>query len=414
MTSLFSRREFLRTGSLLALTATAPSFLLRGAAAASQGSGLPILVVVQLAGGNDGLNTVVPFADDAYYRARPRLGLRSDEDLVKLNDRVALNSALKDLMPWGERGELAIVEGVGYPNPDRSHFRSTEIWETASDSNQTSATGWIGRYLDNCCPGRPEPTTALAIGADRPQSFSGTSGMGIALSSAESFGYLEGVGGDDTETYRATNNEDMGGAPAAGANSTLNFLRQTSLNATVSADRIRSAARRYKGTVTYPNGRLAQSLQTVARMIAGGMGTRIYYVSHTGFDTHANQVGQHRNLLRQLGESLAAFQKDLEAMGEADRVVTMTFSEFGRRVAENGSGGTDHGTAAPMFLMGKRIGGGLHGTAPSLTNLDAGDLRHTVDFRRIYASVLNGWLGTASEPVLGRTFDPLPGLIRTA
>jgi len=414
MTStLFSRREFLRTGSLLALSASAPGFLLRGAAAATQGTGLPILVVVQLAGGNDGLNTVVPFTDDAYYRARPRLGLRLGDDLVNLNDATALNAGLKDLMPWAERGELAIVEGVGYPNPDRSHFRSTEIWETATDSDKTSSTGWVGRYLDACCSGRPEPTAALAIGASRPQSFGGREGLGIALSVPEAFGYLEGQGGDTSEAFVTANKMPTAEEPASG-NPTLDFLRQTSLNATLSSDKIRSASRQYKGGISYPGGRFAQSMQTVARMIAGKMPTRIYYVSLTGFDTHANQTGAHRNLMRQLGETLAAFQRDMEGMGEAERVIVMTFSEFGRRVAENGSGGTDHGTAAPLFVMGKHVGGGLHGQRPSLTQLDAGDLRHTTDFRRIYTSLLHDWLGAKPDEILGRSFDPLPGLIRAS
>lgn len=409
---LHTRREFLRNATLLALAGTAPAFLLRSARAAEAGArGEPVLVVVQLAGGNDGLNTVVPFTNDEYFRRRPRLAIRQPGELIRLDDHTAFHHSLQALMPWMERGQLAVVQGVGYPNPDRSHFRSTEIWETAVDSHQSSTTGWVGRYLDATCAGKPhpDPTAALAIGTERPQSFQGHLGLGVAMSQPEAFGYVEGLGGDDTGNFRHLN--ETASAASTGSDSNLDFLRQTSLNATMSASRIRGAARRSGQQVSYPASRIGQQLRIVARMIGGGMPTRVYYVSHGGFDTHANQAGTHTNLLRQMADAIAAFQRDLEAMNEADRVVIATFSEFGRRVAENASGGTDHGTAAPMMLMGRHVRGGLHGQAPSLTSLDGGDLRHTVDFRQVYASLLGGWLNAPVSEVLGRPFEAVPGLI---
>jgi uncharacterized protein (DUF1501 family) len=403
---LFSRREFLRHSSLLALASTAPGFLLSSAQAASSSDrDLPILVVVQLAGGNDGLNTVVPFTNDIYYKSRPRLALKGD-DLIKLDDHRALNAQLKPLMKWGECGELAIVEGVGYPNPDRSHFRSTEIWETAVDSDKTSNTGWIGRYLDATCEGKPLPTNAVAIGNDRPQSFTGAE----AMTQPEAFGYLKSYGNDHEGSFKNLNGVRKKEYEPSG-NESLDFLRRTAMNATLSSSQVRRAAQRYRGGISYPNSELAKSLRTVAMMIAGRMPTRIYYVSQTGYDTHANQRGSHQRLMGQLAAALTAFQNDIEHQGQAERVVTMTFSEFGRRVKENGSNGTDHGTAAPMFFLGKNVNGGFHGKPSSLSDLDSGDLKFTVDFRHLYANALH-WLQAPTAPVLQRNFDPLPGLLR--
>lgn len=414
---LLSRREFIGSTSILALSFSAPSFLLRSVAAQGQtllpaGPDERLLVVLQLAGGNDGLNTVVPFRDDAYYRERPRLALRADQ-CVSLADGIGFNAEMRALMPWWEKGELSVVQGVGYPNPNRSHFRSTEIWETASDADRNEATGWIGRYLDNNCAGHPgaDPAAALAIMNKRPQSFASKSGLGLAVSQPEAFGFLEGYARDNESAFKDVNHV-AGARYDRSENASLDFLRQTAMNATLSAEKVRRAASRYKGGVEYPRQQLGQALQTVAKMIAGGLPTRIYYVSHGGFDTHANQQNQHGRLLRELAESVAAFQRDLELQGQAERVVIMTFSEFGRRVRENASGGTDHGAAAPLLIMGKGVRGGLQGRAPSLTDLDEGDLRHAVDFRSVYATMLRDWFAVDARPTLGREFAKLPGLIR--
>jgi len=415
-----TRRNFLRATSILALAHSAPSFLLRTAGAGDVQRALAalpderILVVVQLAGGNDGLNMLVPFGDDAYYRARPTIGIPAP-DALKLSDGVGLHPRMTSMADLWGKGQLGIVQGVGYPNPNRSHFRSTEIWETAVDSDKVSKTGWIGRYLDARCSGAPhlEPTLAIAIKNQRPQSFEGTKGLGVAVDSPERFGYLDGRDDDDNETTFEGLNKVDGNTYESSGNASLDFLRQTTMNATLSADKVRRAASLYRGGIEYPGSALAQDLRDVARLIAGGMPTRLYYVSHGGFDTHAGQRGPHERLLGELSDALAAFQRDLEYQGQAQRVLTMTFSEFGRRVSENASGGTDHGTAAPMFLMGACATAGLHGAAPSLTKLDRGDdLIHTTDFRGVYASVLRDWFGADPSPVLGPAGAPISGLIR--
>lgn len=409
---LFTRREFLRAGGILAVGAAIPAFLVRTAEAAADAHGAirgfadgRILVVVQLAGGNDGLNTLVPVDDDAYHRVRPRIGLKRDKLLMLDDGRTGLNPRLAGLKELLDDGRAAVVEGVGYPNPNRSHFRSMEIWHTATDSNRYSDTGWIGRYLDAQCGGEGEPVAAVAVGGQRPQAFAGRRGLGVAMQDPGSFGWTEGPGPARVAAFRDLNR------PGAEGGSNLDFVRKVAADAVLGSDRVRAAARAYRGGVEYPRDPFGQGLQTVAKMIAGGLQTRIFHVTLGGFDTHANQSGTHDNLLERLGNGLLAFQRDLDAQGNADRVVTMTFSEFGRRVAENASGGTDHGTAAPMFVIGSPVRPGFLGARPSLTDLDNGDLKHTTDFRAVYATVLEQWLRAPAAGVLGRDFAPVGRLV---
>lgn len=400
MTSHLTRRGFLKSATLISSLGLAPQFLTRTAEAALA-AGDPtndrILVVLQLGGGNDGLNTLVPYSDDAYYRARPTLGLREGR-LLKVNESIALNDRLEGLMRLYDDGEVGIIQGAGYPNPDRSHFRAMEIWQTASDADEFLGHGWIGRYFDAACDGTAKPQTGVAIG-ERPQAFTGERGLGIAFDNPLRFGYNEGPG---LATERAFGLLNDPAAPTG--NATLDFLRHTASGAILSAREVREAAEQ-GGFTPAQSG---NPLLTVASLIRGGLETRIYYVSIGGFDTHANQATQHDRLLGQVGDALHAFQKQLHKDGTADRVMTLVFSEFGRRVAENGSAGTDHGAAAPIFLVGKGVAPGLHGAYPRLDDLDRGDLKHSVDFRQVYAAVLEEWLHTASAPVLGRAFEPLP------
>lgn len=405
---LCTRREFLQATSLLAVGAAMPGFLARSVAAATASPHMPIpgfkddriLVVVQLGGGNDGLNTVVPYADDAYYSSRPGIALQKKE-LLRLNDHIGLHPNLAPLKNMADAGKLTIVEGVGYPNPNRSHFRSMEIWHTATDSNKYSKNGWIGRYLDNQCGGEAEPVAGVAMGGDRPQAFEGDKGFGVAFQDPESFGWNDGQGSAKEPNFRSMN---AGYRPE---NETLDFLRKVTANAVLSSDRVKEVSRKYKGGVDYPGDSFAVSLRTVAKMIAGDLPTRIYYVTLGGFDTHANQLGSHGNLMKRFADGIAAFQRDLELQGNADRVLTLTFSEFGRRVAENASGGTDHGTAAPMFIIGNANNPGLAGRRPSLTDLDNGDLKYTTDFRSVYGSIMEQWLGADHKSVLGREFQQI-------
>ncbi len=404
---LCTRREFLRATGVVAVGAAMPAFLARAVAAVEGGTAIRgfrddrILVVVQLGGGNDGLNTVVPFTDDAYHRARPRLALKQDR-LLAVNGEVALNAKMKALKELLDQGLLTIVEGVGYPNPNRSHFRSMEIWQTATDSERYSDTGWIGRYLDAQCGGEAEPVAGVAVGGERPQAFGGKRGFGVAFQDPGSFGWTEGQGAAREENFRQIN------SITREQNDTLDFLRKVTANAVLSSDRVREVARRYKGGVEYPRDPFGQGMQTVSKMIAGGLPTKIYYVTLGGFDTHANQSGTQDNLLERFANGVAAFQRDIKAQGNSGRVLVMTFSEFGRRVAENASGGTDHGTAAPMFLLGDSVAPGIAGKRPSLTDLDNGDLKFTTDFRAVYATILSGWLGADAKGILGRDFAGLP------
>jgi uncharacterized protein (DUF1501 family) len=434
--TLHTRRKFLRTSMLgVAATWTLPVFLEKtffaldamAANAVTQtatGKDGTILVVLQLAGGNDGLNTVVPYAEDAYHRARPQLGL-PNEQILTIDHHVGLNPKLAGLKSLYEEGHLAIVQGVGYPNPNRSHFRATEIWQTASDADRNETHGWLGRYFDNCCSGA-DPTIGVAIGEEMPQAFAAKNPTGITFSRPEQFrwrpsernsGHMSTEeiffrqlnGFDEENTPDATDGASIGTLPGTSKSdlSTLDFLQRTALDAQLSSDKILAIARKYKSTIPYPQGQLAASLNVIARMIAGGLTTRVYYASQGGFDTHAGQFSTHGRLMTELNDTIAAFVADLKQQGNFERVLLITFSEFGRRVAENANGGTDHGTAAPMFVLGGRVKPGLFGKYPSLTDLDHGDLKFNTDFRSVYGTVLDSWLNTPSQIVLGRKFPSL-------
>lgn len=423
--TLRTRRQFLRTGVLGgAMAWTLPAFIektffaLDAAAADSAlqvatGKDGPILVILQMAGGNDGLNMVVPYADDAYYRARPRIGIAAG-NVLKVDDHIGLHPRLKTLRGFYDEGRLGVIQGVGYPNPNRSHFRSTDILQTATDSNKFANKGWLANYFDSCCKGE-DPVVGVSIGAETPLSFSGSSGAGITLTRPDQFRFISndpatGEAFADMTSFSDNSGgsvQSLSGDKAQADGNTLDFVRRTALDARISSDRILEITRKSKAPVAYPGNRLANDLNLVARLIAGGLPTRVYYVSQGGYDTHSGQSGTHERLLGELDASLGAFVADLKTQGNLDRVTIMTFSEFGRRVAENASGGTDHGAAAPMFVLGGKVKAGLHGSQPSLTQLGDGDLIYTVDFRSVYATMLDKWLHAPSEAVLGRKFPTL-------
>ncbi|HMN96154.1 MAG TPA: DUF1501 domain-containing protein [Phycisphaerales bacterium] len=434
----YSRRLFLQQGLTLAsLLPTIPAFIqqsalgmldLDGATAVGSRPGVPedrVLVVVQLAGGNDGLNTLIPYGAAEYYDARPGIAIappgRGDGAALAIpgRDGLGLHPGFAGFKALLDEGIAAVVPGVGYPNPNRSHFASTDIWETASLSGKGH--GWVGRYFDCTCAGTPDPHGSVAIGRQAPLALMGASSTPVSFESAELFRWL----GHDLDSALSDPYEALmrrgtatavptpqrperrrpSGDPSPESESQLAFLTRTALDARVSSDRIRAAVERTPLT-NYPQGALARQLRIVAAMIRDGLSTRVYYVSLGGFDTHAGQVGAHANLLRQLGDSLRAFQRDLAAQGNDGRVLTMVFSEFGRRVRQNASQGTDHGTAAPMFLVGPMVRPGVQGRHPSLVDLDQGDLRHTIDFRSVYAAILGGWMKAPAARVLGGTFAP--------
>jgi uncharacterized protein (DUF1501 family) len=433
-----TRRDFLRTTLLGgALSWTVPSFVAQTFSAlhaqadgsltqVATGKDSPILVLIQLAGGNDGLNAVVPYTNDYYYKARPTIGIPANQVLT-LNDTLGLNPNLVGFKSLFDAGQLSIVNGVGYPNPNRSHFRATEIWQTASDEDRYLTDGWIGRYFDNACQGC-DPTVGVNIGPRLPQAFSSHTPTGISLENPDSYRFMGASPNDDESmTYRnmvTPNPDDLFSGSNSGASvsmvsgtvtlqngqSALDFLERTAMDAQVSSDKIRAIASKTKNHSPYPRSGLSNNLQLVARLIAGGLPTRVFYVSQGGYDTHTNQRNGQDARLKELGESVKAFTDDLTAMGVFDRVMIMTFSEFGRRVTQNASGGTDHGAAAPMFLIGSHMKSGLLGAEPSLAPADLldGDIKFNTDFRSVYASILQDWLKTNSLPILGRQFPTIP------
>jgi len=424
-----TRREFLGSTVLGASAAwTVPGFVGRTFAELHEGSkdlavqpvtgtDDTILVVLQLAGGNDGLNTLVPYEDDAYHRARPRLA-KDKKDLIGLRDGLGLNGSLPFLGELYKEGGLAVVQGVGYPNPNRSHFVSTSVWETA-DPQVRSGTGWSGRFFDNACAGA-DPTVGISLSKRHPESFGARLNPGVSLSSPELYRWIHsGAEGGDAEAFFASLNDGEavdGGSIAESAmrrsgaiegEGNLAFLERVAMDARVSSAKVLEIAAKHRSKAHYGGTPLARSLNMVGRMIAGGMPTRVYYVSHGGFDTHNGQANSHDRLLSQLDEALKSFFEDLKEQGNAERVVLMTFSEFGRRVAENASNGTDHGKASCMFVAGAPVKGGIYGSYPSLTELSQGDLVHTVDFRSVYGGLLGGWLRADPKEVLGGDFGAL-------
>ena len=435
MDELKTRREFLRTGLLGgSLCWTMPAFLsrtmqsLHAEADGALVQGITgrdgnILVVLQLAGGNDGLNTVIPMGNDEYRKSRPTIGV-PEASILKLDPQTGLHPSLSGLASAYLEGHLAVVQGVGYPNPNRSHFRSTEIWATAVDSNKSSNTGWIGRYFDNACSGC-DASVGIAMASQMPQALTASVPKGVLYQGGGGGGKKKNKksGGAKAEADGSMMMEEDDDAGQAGGSigmlngpgnlgklSALDFLERTEMDAKVSQQEIAQASGKAKNSVPYPGTRLGQNFAMVSRLIAGGMPTRIYYLSLGGFDTHTQQAGAHERLLKEMGDAVAAFLSDLKAQGNLGRVSLMTFSEFGRRVKENASGGTDHGAAAPMFLAGGGIQSGLLGQMPSLAPQDLfdGDVKYNTDFRSVYATVLEKHLGVKSAGIL-RTQFPLLG-----
>lgn len=426
----YTRRQFLHSSLVLAsASACVPHFIQRSAfAMPGRGAGADderILVVLQLSGGNDGLNTVIPYRDDNYYRARPGIAVRDDDVRVLSKtgrngtEGVGLHRALEPVQAMYDEGLCAIVQGVGYPNPNRSHFKSMDIWHTADTSG--TGDGWLGRYVDaECCgygkgeSGRPDGSgravaPPVAIGREAPLALQGGAVSPVAFENADLFRW---IGADIHRSLPEPYQQITQAGVDADAPETSNaaFLMKTALDAQISSDAIRRAVST-QPLVRYPGSSIGRQLQMVGSMIRAGLKTRVYYVTHGGFDTHAGQGGangRHATLLAQFAGAVNAFYRDLKEQGNDQRVATMCFSEFGRRVGQNASGGTDHGTAAPMFLFGPMVRAGVHAQHPSLTDLDQGDLKYRVDFRSVYAAVLDDWMGARSRQVLDATFKPAP------
>lgn len=407
MSTDLSRRELFAKGGVLAVGLMAPAWLsaIARADVVKMASGRKVapdnvLVVVQFSGGNDGLNTVVPYMDREYARLRPTLGIKSDE-VIKATDGMGFHPAMTGFAELFKKGQVAIINNVGYPNPNRSHFKSMDIWQSASPDS-TLKYGWIGRAFDrNCESGKKlDPVEALGLSTERPLALTAKE---ASIPCFASLGDIQQMVGDaDAERMLR---EIQGMAAEQGTS-----VRQIQLANNTALDAISSLKTnlgKYTPKEAYGDHAFGRGLKQIAQIIATSPATRVIYLSVGGFDTHARQPEAHAALMKGFSDAITAFQAELEAVGKADKVLTMVFSEFGRRSYENGSQGTDHGKAAPMFLIGKNVKGGFHGPKPDLQNLNDGDLNFAIDFRQAYATALDDWMGNDSKVVLGQQFQTL-------
>jgi uncharacterized protein (DUF1501 family) len=403
-----TRRDFLKTSSLIAWGLSVPAFLGRTALAAEP-AGKPgakdtILVVVQLTGGNDGLNTVIPFADPEYAKLRPTLKIAKDQ-IKKINDSIGLHPSMDGLSKLLQDNSLCVVQGVGYPNPSQSHFRSMDIWQAAS-TEESLTEGWLGKTLKNVQTG----AFHVAAGNESsPLALNGAPARVPSIATLDDFQLkTSAASGMDNKNQKAVIEGAAKTPPSQGDKpNLLDFVQKTALNTYASSQRLQELGKNYQPKATYPQTGLANRLKLAAQLIDANLGARIFYVGIDGFDTHANQAVTHANLWTEVSGAITAFYQDLAARGHKDRLCIMTFSEFGRRAKENGSKGTDHGSGAPMLLVGGKVKSGLVGEHPSLTKLEMGNLKHAIDFRQVYAGVLDQWLGVSSEKVLGPGFKPV-------
>lgn len=395
---VIKRREFLQIGSLATATMMVPKFLKAFEKRLPVPVGNKVVVIIQLSGGNDGLNTIIPVRNDIYYKQRPRLGIEKSKAL-SLTDEAGLHPALTGLKELYDDGSLAILNSVGYPNPDRSHFRSMDIWHTGSAANEYLTTGWIGRYLDAQCRGCDKPTQALEIDDILSLALKGEDIKGLALKDPRRL-----YNTSHEKFYKDLNasfKDEQGEQP-------VDYLYKTMAETLSSADYIFQQSKLHPSSLEYPNTELGKNLKTIASLIFSEINTKVYYVSLGSFDTHFNQQMQQQNLFAQLSDAVKAFTKDLKANKRFNDVLLFTFSEFGRRVSQNASGGTDHGTANNMFLIsGALKQKGIINPLPSLIDLDEGDLKYNIDFKNVYATVLNKWLGANDKEILGKQYNLL-------
>ncbi len=401
-----TRRQFLSaavgSSAIVSLSPVVPNFLLQAAAREGSSKGNTVLVVVQLSGGNDGLNTVVPYGDDAYYKNRFTLAIGKNA-VRKIDDHVGLHPSMSGFSDLLEAGSLSIIQGVGYPNPNRSHFESMDLWHTAHRQADRRQVGWLGNSLDKFANlGRDVP--AMHFGSEKqPLALAAEK---VRVPSIRSLKRFRLEGSKDVQLFQTI--KTVTEADRSSQDDLLGFIQRSTVAAISTSQRVEQALGNYKSDVEYPGTRLAQKLKTVAQLIDAGMSTRVYYLTLGGFDTHANQAQAHAGLLNELSGAIRSFVQDVDAHGHGERVMVMTFSEFGRRLKENASRGTDHGAASQMFLAGNKVKPGLVGKHPSLTDLEDGDPKFHTDYRQVYATVLEDWLGWKSEAVLGKRFAKLP------
>ena len=390
---LIKRRSFLQTGALASAAVFLPRFLQAMDSTRAVPPGNKVLVVLQFSGGNDGLNTIIPTRNDVYYQLRPRLAIKRDQALT-LTDEVGIHPTLVGFKSLYDSGELAILNSVGYPNPDRSHFRSLDIWHSASAANEYINTGWLGRYLDAQCRGCDKPIHAVEIDDTLSLALKGEQVTGLAFT-------------DPNKLYNSSNDRFFAELAQAKTDHdhepVADYLYKTMRNTLNSAQHILDKSKQRSSPATYPATNLGKDFKTIASLILSDIQTKVYYVSVGSFDTHVNQEGQQKRLFQEINDAVTAFVNDMKANHRFDDVLLMTFSEFGRRVKQNASNGTDHGTANHMcFISGALQQKGLLNNMPNLTNLLDGDLQHEVDFRNVYATILKKWLNTDDRTIIDR------------
>jgi len=372
-------------------------------AGAAPAAGEPrTLVLLQLSGGNDALSMVVPWGDDGYNSVRSAIRI-GEKEVLKLDDYRGLHPELKQLRALWDKGQMGIVEGCSYPTPNRSHFKSMEIWQTANVQGRMSGDGWIGRLCDAAFPSGAAPELIVHVGGAAPYSVFSRSHPAVVFQTPYSYKWVAPED-EDREMYRESGTKD---GESKGEKRVLEHLREVLSDANESSLRIRRAAADYEPRVKYPADEFGEMLKVAAALIDARVGTRVISVELGGFDTHNNQRPAHDACMKRLDAGLGAFLNDIAQSSAGGEVAVVCFSEFGRRVKENGSRGTDHGVAAPMLVFGPKVKGGLYGKHPSLTDLDDGDLKMTTDFRSVYGTVIEKWFKTEQEKVLDAKYPVL-------
>lgn len=406
MSDFLSRRDLMKHGGMIAVGLAAPRWLstiaeadvLRIAKGGKPASDT-ILVVCQLSGGNDGLNTVVPYSDSLYYKYRPSLA-HQESAVLKLNESLGFHPSMKGMHELYKEGKVAVVTNVGYPKPNRSHFKSMDIWQSASPDDKMRH-GWIGRHFDISMKNQPpNPIVALGLSTEKPLALVGESASIPCFASLTDVQNMLGDANSEKLLRDIQGMDAMTGSPTR-------VVQQANKSALDAMSILSKQLSKFSPKQTYGDDNFGKGFKQISQLIGASPATRVVYFSAGGFDTHSRQLDTHAKLLENFSGAVLAFQREMEALGKADKVVVLVFSEFGRRVSENASQGTDHGAAAPMFLIGSKVKGGIHGSKPDLTDLQDGDIKFKTDFREVYASTLDNWVGGDSEVVLGQKFKPL-------
>ena len=366
----------------------------------------PVVVVLQMTGGNDYMNTVIPYSDPRYYDNRPAVGV-SEDRVIKLNDKIGFHPELAPIKNLYDRGNVAIIHGVGYANAPRSHFRSMDIWHTC-EPDKLGTEGWLGRATRDIDPNKENVVTTVSFGPSLPRALA-LPGVPVAcVDDLDSFGMLPGIS-EYEQRNKILDRFSRLYSPTIGSGFVMDYLGQTGLDSLAAADILKAAPQQYSSSVEYPDTPIAKKLRGIAQVHMAGLGTRVLYCDHGSFDSHSNQVGMHDKLWVDVSHAVESFFDDLRENDAADNVIMLMFTEFGRRVHDNGSG-TDHGAAGAAFVIGNRVKGGEYSEFPSTApqDLEQGDLVPNTDFRSVYSTILEDWMGLDANPLVGGAFEKVP------